>query len=159
MRKKVAGNAGDLNARGELAVKLDSLGLYDEALNNYLAMERQGLKSWQVFFNTANIYKKLRNYKDAARYYEKSRALNPDYADTLNNLGFVYKRMKAYDRAQEAFEQAMVKNSRYAYAPFNLALLYMETGDRQNALRYFRYTQDRFPELRPMVAPYLKKLQ
>jgi hypothetical protein len=35
----------------------------------------------------------------------------------------------------------------------------METGDRQNALRYFRYTQDRFPELRPMVAPYLKKLQ
>jgi tetratricopeptide (TPR) repeat protein len=159
MREKVAGNAGDLNARGELAVRLDSLGLYDEALNNYLAMERQGLKSWQVFFNTANIYKKLRNYKDAARYYEKSRALNPDYADTLNNLGFVYKRMKAYDRAQEAFEQAVVKNSRYAYAPFNLALLYMETGDRQNALRYFRYTQDRFPELRPMVAPYLKKLQ
>jgi tetratricopeptide (TPR) repeat protein len=159
MRKRVASNPSDLAARGELALKLDALYLHDEALNNYLEMERLGMKSWQLFFNVGNIYKKKENYRDAAAYYEKCLHMKPDYSDALNNLGTVYKKMHRYDLAIGAFERILASDRQFAYAPFNLAMLYMEKGDNVKSLRYFRDTYERFPGMRANIVPYLRDLQ
>ena len=147
------------STKSALARTLDELGLYEEALRNYRELARFDDRNWQIYYNMGTVCKKMKRYEDAVQYYGKSISLNPAYPDTLNNLGLVYKEMKRYDLAIDAYKKAIVVNSQFSYAPFNLAVLYLETGDRQNALHYFRYTQDRFPELRPMVAPFLKKLQ
>lgn len=159
IRKKVSSKPDDLNIRGELALKLDRLCQYEEALGNYLEMERRGMKSWQLFFNIANIYKKTKNDKEAVKYYEKCLNLNPSYSDAANNLGTVLRKMRQYDRAISVFERIIAANSQFGYAPYNLASLYNEKGDRANALRYFQYTYDRFPQLREKTAPHLKLLQ
>lgn len=159
MRRRVTDNPRDMGARGALALKLDALGFYDEALDHYLKLEKAGAGSWQLFFNTGNVHKKRREYREAARYYEKSLALHPGYPDTLNNLGIVCREMKEFDRAISAFERAIAGNGQFDLAPFNLALTYLQMGDKRNALRYFRYTQERFPRLQGGVAPYMRNLQ
>lgn len=159
LKKRVADNPSDLNARSEQAVLLDKLGLYEDALNSYLDMEKSGVTGWQLFYNIANMYKKLDNSPEAARYYEKSLSLNPDFTDCLNNLGIMYRQMKQYPRAIEVFERAIKSNDSFASAPFNIATTYMLMGDKPNAVRYFTYAGKRFPQLRDKIAPLMIELE
>jgi pentatricopeptide repeat protein len=158
LRKDAASQPDSLVSLEKLALRLDSLGYYEEALDTYLKMAKIAGNSWQVYFNAANACKKLKRFKEAAQYYEQSLALNPAYVDTLNNLGSVYRELKQYDRAIAAFEKAMSVNSNFASAPYNLACLYFAQGDAANASRYFRLTMERFPELKDKIAPYLGAL-
>jgi tetratricopeptide (TPR) repeat protein len=159
IRKRVADNPRDWNVRAEQAALLEKYGLYEEALTSYLDMEKGGVAGWQLFYNIATIYKKLGNGPEAARYFEKSLVLNPNFTDCLNNLGIVYKEMKRYKRAIEVFERAIASNDSFAYAPYNIATTYMLMGDRSNALRYFTYTEKKFPQLKDKIAPFMKELE
>ncbi|MBM3890608.1 MAG: tetratricopeptide repeat protein, partial [Verrucomicrobia bacterium] len=159
LRSAVTADARNLVARAQLALTLDQLGLYEEALSHYLALERAGDAKWQVFYNAANIYKKTGRFAQAATYYEKSLARNPTHPDALNNLGLVCRNMHQYDRAIAAFEKAMAINKDYASAPFNLAVVYFRTGQRSQALQYFNYASERFPALRVRIKPYLRELR
>lgn len=158
MKQAVASHPGDFKIRGELALKLDKLGVYDEALEQYLAMETLDKSSWQLFYNMANVYGKLRRYPEAARYYEKSLTLNRANPDALNNLGIAFKQIKEYKQAIASFEKAIAVDKRFEAAPFNLATTYLQTGDMSNAIRYFTYTRETFPHLAPKVMGYLKDL-
>jgi tetratricopeptide (TPR) repeat protein len=157
LRKRVAAAPRELGPLADLALRLDALGFYEEALGCYQKMLEVAPNSWQIYFNAANVCKKLGRLPDAATYYEKSLALNPAHADTLNNLGSAYQQLKQYDRAIAAFEQALAANSALSHAPLNLAITCLLKGDREKALYYFRYTAERFPELAPRVESYLKE--
>lgn len=158
LKQAAAAHPADFKVRGELALRLDKLGMYDEALEQYLIMETLDRNSWQLFYNIGNVYGKLRRYPDSARYYEKSLALNRSNPDALNNLGIAFKQMKEYKQAISAFENAISVDDRFEAAPLNLATTYLQTGDRTNAIRYFKYTRDKFPHLTPKVMNYLKDL-
>ncbi len=159
MRQKIADHPSDVRARGELALALDSLGLYDEALEQYSTMEKSGMKDWRLFYNMANVYKKRGKYREAADYYEKSLVINPSYPDALNNLGAAYQSMHRYELAIGAFKRAMALDSGFAYAPFNLAVTYCKMGDKANALRVFKYARQAFPALAVKVDAYLEVLE
>jgi tetratricopeptide (TPR) repeat protein len=159
LRNRVNSNQADSKARAELAIQLDRIGYYDEALDHYLKLAESDAANWQLFFNIANIYKKMNRLKEAATYYEKSLAANPGYPDTLNNLGVVYKGLQQYPRAVVFFEKAIAADPHYAFAPFNLATTYVLMGQKENALKYFRYTREHFPELEIKVKDYLKTLE
>ena len=159
LRRKVETNTSDLNARAQLAVFLDKTGLYNEALENYVKIEKIGGEHWALFYNMGGIYKKLGRYEKAASYYEKSLVLNKNNVDTYNNLGLVYKILKKYGRAIKAFEDAMKTDNTFRYAPYNLAILYFHLGDKKNALRYFNHVQKFFPYLKNLINPYLQQLE
>lgn len=159
MRQKIADHPSDVLARGELALALDRLGLYDEALENYQTMEKSGMTDWRLFYNMANVYKNTGKYREAANYYEKSLVINPSYADALNNLGTVYQSLHRYELAIGAFKRAMALDSSFAYAQFNLAVTYFQMGDKANALRAFKNARQAFPELAVRVDAYLKVLE
>ena len=76
----------DLQALADLAIRLDALGLYDEAIVDYLTLEKISPANWQMSYNIGNVYKKLKRFKEASQSYEKSLALNPANVDALNNL-------------------------------------------------------------------------
>ncbi len=158
LKKKVLTNPSDPNLKVQLAVAFDKAGLYKEALENYLEIEKMEKGHWALFYNMANIYKKLGKYEKAAFYYKKSLALNNN-VDAYNNLGLVYKKLKKYGQAIKAFEDAMKTDNTFRYAPYNLAILYFHLGDRENSLRYFKYVQKFFPDLTNMIEPYLKQLK
>ena len=159
MREKIADHPSDVQARGDLALALDRLGLYDESLVNYQAMEKSGMRDWRLFYNMANLYRKTGKYRDAAGYYEQSLTFNPGNPNALNNLGMVYRSMDRYDLAIDAFNRAMVLDSGFAYAPFNLAVTYFKMGDKVSALRAFKDARQAFPELAVRIDAYLKVLE
>ncbi|MBT0663433.1 tetratricopeptide repeat protein [Geobacter pelophilus] len=157
LQAKLAQEPGNLSVRGELALKLDGMGLYDEALRQYLEMERQGMNRWQLQYNIANVYKKKKMFPDAANYFRLSLKANPENPDAWNNLGVVCREMREYADAIKSFEKAMAVQPLFAYAPLNLALTYQQMGDKKNADRLFAYTKDRFPELSTTVDNYMKE--
>jgi tetratricopeptide (TPR) repeat protein len=159
LRETVAQQPDNLDARGELALKLDTLALYDEALTNYLELERRDKSKWQLYFNIGNVYHRLHDDRLAAESYEKGLALNPRYADAWNNLGVAYKEAGDMTRAIAAFGRAIACDDRNAKPFYNLAMAYYRIGDRPNAVRYLRQTRDRFPEMGALAEARLKTLQ
>lgn len=159
MRKNVAASPGESGNRLELALKLDSLGFYDEALQHYFYLEKSGVNSWILFSGIAQDLTKLQRSREAEPYYEKSLEQNPANTTTLNELGIICQKKKDYPRAISLFRQAMDVDGDYFLAPLNLGVTYLYMGDRTNAMRVFRYVESRFPDRRERVAEYITVLQ
>lgn len=67
-------------------------GKYTEAIELYTTIEKQDLKSDDLFFNLGNCYYKLNKVAPSIYYYEKALKINPTHEDALINLAFA-KRM------------------------------------------------------------------
>ena len=65
---------------------------YQEAIDNYLKVEKQGKRSADFYYNLANAYYKSNKVAPAIYYYEKALQLAPNNKDIKVNLGFA-KRM------------------------------------------------------------------
>ena len=65
---------------------------YQEAIDNYLKVEKQGKQSADLYYNLANAYYKSNKVAPAIYYYEKALQLAPNNKDIQVNLGFA-KRM------------------------------------------------------------------
>jgi tetratricopeptide (TPR) repeat protein len=157
LRNSLEREPGNLALRGELALKYDGMGLYDEALNHYLEMERQGMDKWQLQYNIGNAYKKKKMLPEAANYFRRSLKANPENPDALNNLGVLCREMKEYREAIASFEKVISVKPLFAFAPLNLALTYRQMGDAKNASIFFEYTKKKFPEISATVDNYMKE--
>ncbi len=67
-------------------------GKYSEAIESYSAIEKQDLKSDDLYFNLGNCYYKLNKVAPAIYYYEKALKVNSMHEDASINLAFA-KRM------------------------------------------------------------------
>jgi tetratricopeptide (TPR) repeat protein len=70
------------NKANELYAAQDFKGALDE----YVTIEREGFKSKELYYNTANCYFKLKNYGSAVLYYERALKFNPADRDIQRNL-------------------------------------------------------------------------
>ncbi|HEY6008023.1 MAG TPA: tetratricopeptide repeat protein [Geobacteraceae bacterium] len=159
LRRRVEQSPRNLQARGELAIRLDTLGFYAEALQHYREMERLDPDNWRILYNAGNACYKTGRLAEAARYLERGRQKNPANVDLLNTLGVVYKKMGRYDRAVEAFTAALTLVPAYPLASYNLAGTYLLMRDRQNAIRMFTLVRDRYPQLREAAVANLRMLE
>ena len=79
----------------ELFSKANNLyqnGKYSEAIELYSSIEKEGLKSGDLFFNLGNCYYKLNKVAPSIYYYEKALKVDPTHEDASFNLAFA-KRM------------------------------------------------------------------
>lgn len=156
--RSVDANPGDLSARRELALALDNLGLYREALEQYLALERGGIKAWQIYFNIANCYFNMSRYDEAARFYEKVIASGGVTEDAYNNLGFSYRKLEKYEKSIKVLEQGVKLFPAAPLPMFNLAVTYQAAGQKDRALDLLGEVGKKFPALKDRVAPYILQL-
>jgi tetratricopeptide (TPR) repeat protein len=159
LRKEVIEKPSDLNKRVRLAMALEKVGMYDEALEGYNELIRLGGDNWGVYYNIANINHKMGRLEEAASYYEKSLLFNKNNPRAYNDLGIVYRTLKMFDEAIGAFERAIRIDRNYGFAYFNLAVTYFQLGDRDNALRYFGNIEQSFPALKDRAHDYVSQLQ
>jgi len=82
---------------------------------------------------------------EAERAFRKSLAINPEHADTLNNLGFLLMENRRTDEARELFERAVKSQPNHIKANNHLSRILLEAGEfaRVDALL------SRFVKLRP----------
>lgn len=74
---------------GELWTKANdaySMGQYETALNDYMEIEKNGYRSYKLYYNMGNAWYKTGNMGKAILYYEKALKLNPSGEDATNNL-------------------------------------------------------------------------
>lgn len=158
LKGRLAANPSDQAARIDLAFKYDQMGMYEQALPEYLEFIKRDQQRWEIFFNLGNVYKKLDKRVEAIHAYRKSLSLNPSHADSWNNLGSVLMGNKEYDQALDAYAKAIAIDPSMAYAHYNMGLTYFFKGERDRALQQLRDTVRNFPVLEPSVTPYLQIL-
>ena len=61
---------------------------YQEAINSYEEVIKQGYQSPALYFNLANAEYKLNRIAPSVYYYEKALQLDPHNEDVQNNLSF-----------------------------------------------------------------------
>lgn len=157
-KARLEANPGDNDARRELALFLDQLGFYQEALEHYLALEKQGVHAWQIYQNIANCYFNLRYNSEAIKYYEKVISSGQGIDDTFNNIGIAYRRLENYDKSIMTLKQGVSRFPASPYVAFNLAVTYHFAGKKDQAREVFTSVVDKSPEFRDRAAQYLKEL-
>ena len=73
------------------------------------------------------------NLQDAQNYYQKVLEIDPNHADTHNNLGIIFQKLGEAQKAKSYFENAIEFNPDYTDAHFNLGNLFKELGEHQKA--------------------------
>jgi len=90
-----------------------------------------------------NLSMTVKDYRQAADYYEKALQDDPDSVMLLTNLGRAYYNLGEYDKAEENFKGATEVQNGYPSADFYLGLCAIAKGNRQagfDILNNFRYT-------------------
>lgn len=85
----------------------------------------------------ASVYLRISRIDDAKVLFDKLMEMNPNNSENYYNLGVVFYQKKELNKALDYFLKAikMDKNlNSYLYA----AVIYLELGDKENALKYFR---------------------
>ncbi len=90
----------------------------------------------EVYFELAEVYFELNDYKNAIVNYEKSSKLDSTKFETFYNLAISYMKLKDYNNALKTlFKADKIKPNDYQVLYF-ISLLYFENRDNKNALDY-----------------------
>ena len=84
----------------------------------------------------------VKNYDEAAEYYKKAIAINPNYADAYANLGVNYMQQEKFDEAISNLKEAIKIDPMNAGAHFNLGLVYDKKGKIDEAIFEYEKTID-----------------
>lgn len=158
MKQKIDRDPRDLNTRRELALFLDNLGYYEEALEQYLYFERNGVKNWQIKQNIANCYFNMGRNREAITYYQKVRSLGGSSETVLNSLGTAYRRVREYDKSIEVLTEGARTYPSSSFTAFNLAMAYFEAGRKDLARNAFVEVEQKFPDLKDKTTQYIQQL-
>ena len=90
-----------------------------------------------------------------SQHYRAALVINPESAETHNNLGIVLGSQGAVDEAVRYFEKALAIRPQYADAHNNLGIAYASRGQLDAAAAHFR----RALELRPDDASARQNLE
>jgi len=82
-----AKNSPKLDSLWNQAVSAYSAGDYQTALDSFLSIEQDGVRSSELYYNIANSYFKVGNLNGKAiLYYERALRWNPSFDDAVQNL-------------------------------------------------------------------------
>jgi len=88
--------------------------------------------------NLGTIHYRLREFKEAERYYAQALKADPDYPLAHFNLGNLYDERGELAKAQHCYESALRLNPQYGDAHFNLALLCERAGEALQAVHHWK---------------------
>jgi len=82
-----AKNSPELDSLWNQAVNAYSAADYQTALDSFLSIEKEGVRSADLYYNIANSYYKVGNFNGKAiLYYRRALRMNPSFSDASNNL-------------------------------------------------------------------------
>jgi len=108
------------------------------------AAKRSPLKP-RVLNNYGHGLKESFRLEEAAHEFEMAIALQPDYADALNNLATVYNSIGRRSEMPGLLQRALAADPNHVSARFNLAMYYYETGHFLEALGEYTLILDHHP--------------
>ena len=120
--------------KDDMAKKYLDIALNKKSILTVLEEEVNNAPSPEKYLNLSLQYFNESNYQDCIRVAEKALALNPEYADALNNIGIGHFYLLNYDQAIEAYNKALEINPSYQLAKNNLENAKNKKKDMANAI-------------------------
>jgi len=89
------------------------------------------------YYNIANAYFKLKDYKIAAEFYKKAQEFNPNILKSNYNLARTYIELGYLDKSKEIIENLLKEDENHPSLLEALAYIYFLKKDLDNALKYY----------------------
>ena len=128
----------NIRARIRLGNVFTQAGDYASAVEHYNIALRDDPQSWEAWSAMGMAHARQRHVEQAIECFEKSVALNPLYAEGVNNLGNLVSMRGDYQRAIEFYRRAVDIKPDYSGAMFNLAGVYAALGRLDEAVTCYR---------------------
>ena len=103
-------------------------------------------KSWNGYFIKGQALKKIENYTEAIKQFNKALKFNPDSSDIFNELGICYMNIKEFHKSELNFSRALKKSPDDSVILYNLAVCSFKKGDKQEAIKYCNIIQEFHPK-------------
>ncbi len=108
----------EIDFRTQLAALYDQLKIYDEAFKEYLLLSQMDSKNFFFLFKLGDMYMKKGTYDRALKTFQMSYKLNPNYEETIFNIGYLLINANAHRDAKPFLDKAVKlapANARYWY--------------------------------------------
>ena len=105
--------------------------LYQEVLN-------KENNNFNANFLLGTLFASTKRYEQALTKLEKARAINPNNADTYNNLANVYKGLNKIELAKKNYNLALEINSKHINAIDNIGIIYLQENKLNLAEESFK---------------------
>ena len=112
-------------------------GEYDEAANYYRALIKEAPNSPDANYNLARIYAEQENFENALYFYKRAVLLKPEYFPVNYNYGNILLKIGKNDLAAEQYKVLLEDSKILPDALNNFGLVQVESGNLQEAVRYF----------------------
>ena len=94
-------------------------------------------KSFRLYLIKGLAQKNLDDFIGAISSFEKSIKINPEFAQSYNNLGFLLEKIGNYENALENYKKAISLNTKLSETYNNIGLIYKHLGDIELAKSFF----------------------
>jgi len=91
--------------------------------------------------------KNMEKYKEALAALEKAESYDSERTDIFNLMGFCYFKLKEHKMAIQCFRKVLVLNPGSAIDYANIASNYRDMGERDKAIRYYRFALELDPSI------------
>lgn len=136
LRKLVALQPADTDARANLGLALLGLDRADEALGELREALRLAPRHWQALHGLGLAQLKRGELDEALGALEQARALKPDEPDLLSNLGYAYALARDFERAEPLLREAVALAPQHRRARRNLGLYHLVRGRFEEGWRH-----------------------
>ena len=139
-RKVLERTPDDMEFRYYLAVALDELQLYEEALEQHLYLNQLDPNNTKVLLNLGYLYSVLDQSEKAAQAYEKLISLTQDVPDYYVYLARNYLNADRNEDAIRVLSDGLKHFDDNAEMHFTMALFYEHTGDFDEMVAHLKRT-------------------
>lgn len=121
---------------GVVHVKNNEIPLAIDSFNNAIVIRGENLPFAQFMLGVCHY--RLGEFQESNTYLRKSLELENDNAQAYIFLGSVAGREMKHEEAEVHFKTAISIDPTLAQPYYNLAVIYLDKGDKQEALKYYR---------------------
>lgn len=112
---------------------------YDKELSTLLEAQKVIGLNYQLAFRLAFLYKQLKDYDNAERYYILAIQLNPKSKEAYFNLAIVYSLQRKYRNEKECFLKALAMNPNDDEIKYFLGICNFRLKNYEEGLPYFEH--------------------
>ena len=127
-------------------------------IKKYKLLLQKDPNNAEYILKLADLYYMIKDYSNAAYFYEKYLKLHPEKLEAYKTLGDIYLEMKDYYKGYGYWEYyASAKNTKEAY--YNLALRYYWHGFNKEALKVLNELLEKYPDYQDAIMLKAKLLK